>query len=107
MLFGPNFATATIRRRPVVGGVVRGEFANVFTTTAGWRPLQGATVVEFGLSQDETGLMLRVQDCAQNRSITHADRMTFLGGDWTIVSTNPPDRVTGSISIILKKSIGG
>lgn len=107
MSLGASVETITILRRPTTsGGEPRGDFATAFTTAAGWRVMGGQRAIEFGLAQDETAITLRVWDCAQNRTITLADRLIFKGDNYEILSANPPSRITGTIDVSAKRRMG-
>ena len=107
MLSSPRIAALTVLRRSAQPSS-RGDFAAAFTTHFRWRYLAGQAAVEFGLAQDEAAISGTVDDCQQNRSITHADRAAFLGGNYEIVSVSPPDRTVGpgTITLLLKRRMG-
>jgi len=111
MLAGKMRYAVTIRRRSVVtgdpGGVPRGPYADAFTTRAQLRQESGAKMIEAGVAEDQRRSLLRVYDCAQNRTITSADRVRIDGVEWSIQSVSTPDRVANWIEIVIVRKIGG
>jgi len=119
MRFGPNSGIITILRRAALannaGGVARGDFAIAFTTFADWRYQSARELVEAGVAQDETNLVMRVNDTMRNRGITAADRLAI--GDYTnfgtlagvltydIRNVAPRDRVQGSITMVVVRRL--
>ncbi|ATQ67736.1 MULTISPECIES: head-tail adaptor protein [Methylosinus] len=101
----------TIRRREVIpgdpGGVPRGDYADAFTTRAAFAQLSAMKAAEAGLVEDQAHGQLTVYDCAQNRTITAADRISFAGADWSIESVQLPDKLRRWIKIDVARKIGG
>ena len=111
MLAGRMRHKITIRRRSVEpgdpGGVPRGPFADVFSTRAWLRQENGVKALEAGIGEDQARVLLRVYDCAQNRTITAADRVFVNGQDWSIDTVAAPDPVKNMIEIIAVRKLGG
>ncbi|MBY6242836.1 head-tail adaptor protein [Methylosinus sp. Sm6] len=101
----------TIRRRELLpddpDGAPRGDFADAFTTRAAFVQLSALKAAEAGLVEDQAHGVLTVYDCAQNRSITVADRVRIEGVDWSIESVSIPDRMWRSIKIGVARKMGG
>lgn len=111
MLAGRMRHKITIRRRAVLvgdpGGMARGDFADAFSTRAWLKQENGVKAFESGLAEDQARVLLRVYDCARNRSITAADRITINGEDWSIDTVAAPDPARKLIEIIAIRKIGG
>lgn len=101
----------TVRRREVVpgdpGGVSRGDFVDAFTTRASFSQFSSIKAAEAGLAEDQAHGLLTVYICAQNRSITVADRIRIEGAEWSVESVSTPDRNRGSIKIGVARKMGG
>lgn len=109
MRFGANSARLTVRRKqPQAGvpGVPFGEYADAFTTWCSWRQARGAEAVTAGQAEDVIQLVTRVGNCAQNRTITGADCATLNGVGFSIATVGLPDRLTGTIELVLKRQDG-
>jgi head-tail adaptor len=111
MLAGRMRYAITIRRRAILpgdpGGVARGDFSNAFTTRASFKQENGFKAVESGFAEDQTRGVLRIYDCAQNRTITLADRIRIEGVEWAIENVSLPDRFRRHIEITAARKIGG
>lgn len=111
MLAGRMRYSIAILRRAVVpgdpGGVPRGDFSDAFATRASFKQASGAKAIESGLVEDQARALLRVYDCAQNRTITVADRILLEGSEWSIETVSRPDRIRRHIEITVVRKIGG
>jgi head-tail adaptor len=111
MLAGRMRYAVTILRRADVpgnpGGVARGDFADAFTTRASFKQASGVKALEAGLVEDQSRGLLRVYDCAQNRTITVADRIGLESAEWSIETVSLPDKVRRHIEITVARKIGG
>jgi head-tail adaptor len=111
MLAGRMRYAVTIRRREVLaddpGGVPRGDFVDAFTTRAGFAQISAVKAAEAGLAEDQEHGQLTIYDCAQNRTITVADRLRLSGAEWSIESVAVPDKARRWIMIGVTRKIGG
>ena len=109
MRFGSNSAKLTIRRRADqsdVPGVPLGNFANAFQTWCSWRQQTGSQIVVAGQAEDATSIVVRVNDGAQNRTITSQDRIMLNGVDYAILTVGLPERIGAYIEIVLRREDG-
>lgn len=88
-------------------GAPRGDFAPAFTTRAAFAQLSALKAAEAGLVEDQAHGVLTVYDCAQNRSITVADRIAIEGVEWSVESVSIPDKMWRSIKIGVARKMGG
>lgn len=110
-----NYRVTVLRRAVVAGnpgGDARGDFAEAFTTRAALRQQNGFTKAEGGFLQDMNAAVLRVYDCARNRTITIGDRLRIEGpnvppAEWAVDSVNLPDFNRRHIEISAVQRIGG
>jgi head-tail adaptor len=111
MLAGRMRDKITIRRRSVEsgapGGNARGAFVDAFSTRAWTVQQNGVKTVEAGLAEDQARMVLRVYDCARNRTITAADRVKIDEEEWSIETVARPDKVRRMIEMILVRKLGG
>lgn len=111
MLAGRMRYSVTILRRADIpdnpGGVARGDFSDAFATRASFKQASGAKALEAGLVEDQTRGVLRVYDCAQNRTINVADRIRLEDVEWSIETVALPDRVRRHIEITVSRKFGG
>lgn len=97
-----------ILRRGLVAGERTGAFFEVFSTwCAQTRQTAPRPMVEGGLASDVLDITVRVRDCAQNRTISNADRVTLQGADFAVVNTGLPDRLYQTIELTLRRQIAG
>jgi head-tail adaptor len=110
MRFGSNQAKINILRRSAggnSGGVARGSFEAAFETFASWRQNQGREQVAGGVADDVIQVLLRVNNTAQNRTITAADRVELNGTQYPIASVGLPDRLGNFIDFVLERKRAG
>lgn len=111
MIAGRMRYIITIRRRALrpgeTDGNPRGEYYDAFTTRASFQQTPGVKAVEAGVGEDQNRALLRIYDCAQNRTITAADRVLVDGQNWSIETVSRPDRVRRYIEIVIVRKLGG
>jgi head-tail adaptor len=111
MIAGRMRHKISVYRRAVVAGdpagMPRGDFELQFTTRAWLKAETGAKASEAGLAEDQARALLRIYDCARNRTITAADRITVNGESWSIETIAPPDITRDLIELVIVRKIGG
>ncbi|MCJ2132455.1 head-tail adaptor protein [Methylobacterium sp. E-045] len=98
---------ATFRRRPVVGTVSRGPYADAFTVWANYRRATNREIAEGGQAVDVEAGVLMVRDSTQARTITNADRVVIEGRDFAIEGVAVRNRTSGLITLTLSSRKGG
>ena len=82
----------TFRRREKKPGGGRGDYQDLFTTAAEFRPLSGRALAEAGSITDGIEATVVVRDTARTRGLTNADRALIDGHDFALESVPLGDR---------------
>jgi len=107
MYFSPQTFRMSVLRRAIDTDNDRGAFAEVFSRLANIRQNGGQQMVDAGLAQSASQLIVRVRDDSDTRTITIADRASLRAVEYAIIAVNPPDRRGGYIEITLQQQIAG
>lgn len=94
------------QQRPGAGRT-RGEFVEVFTLWANYRPENSREAAEGGRAQDVESGTLTVRDTRQSRTLTNADRCTIGGRSFAIEGVGLPDRRSGLLRLRVSSTLGG
>lgn len=82
----------TFRRREKKPGGGRGDYHDLFRTSAEFRPLSARALAEAGSITDGIEATLVVRDTPRTRDLTNADRVLIDGRDFAIESVPLGDR---------------
>lgn len=93
----------TILRRAVgsLPGRERGAFAPVLTRFAAWTFTASKAVTEGGRAVDAAEGKFTVRACAETKAITLADRVSWRGTDYSIVSVAPAHQRLAFVEIFV------
>lgn len=99
----------TFRRRGAVDGdpAERGDYADLFTTWANYRPIPAREAAQGGGAVNVAGGTLAIRDSARARDLVTTDRVTLQGQDFDVKGVDLPDRRSGLILLQIETSLGG
>ncbi|MGU3418525.1 head-tail adaptor protein [Methylobacterium sp. D54C] len=99
----------TFRRRTALDDdpTGRGDYADLFTTWANYRPAALREAVQGGGAVNVASGTLAIRDSARARDLVTTDRVTLQGQDFDVKGVGLPDRRTGLILMQIETSLGG